>query len=177
MYFLQGMCFGLRDIKLGIKRNIITRTNIYCQYNERRKSLNDQKVANYFLPFRIRPQIGASLDQIGKEGKGFLDTFVEMLLSWVIVLDVTSLNELPLLLGAALENVFWQTTNSGNFCTEKNLNEARTNIILNQRVVRLDRGWPLLSKSGRMSPFRFRYKKRNRNDKFYQENKENCKEG
>ena len=106
MYFLQGMCFSLRDIKLGIKRNIITRTNIYCQYNERRKSLNDQKVANYFLPFRIRPQIGASLDQIGKEGKGFLDTFVEMLLSWVIVLDVTSLNELPLLLGAALENVF-----------------------------------------------------------------------
>ena len=106
MYFLQGMYFSLRDIKLGIKRNIITRTNIYCQYNERRKSLNDQKVANYFLPFRIRPQIGASLDQIGKEGKGFLDTFVEMLLSWVIVLDVTSLNELPLLLGAALENVF-----------------------------------------------------------------------
>ena len=106
MYFLQGMCFSLRDIKLGIKRNIITRTNIYCQYNERRKSLNDQKVANYFLPFRIRPQIGASLDQVGKEGKGVLDTFVEMLLSWVIVLDVTSLNELPLLLGAALENVF-----------------------------------------------------------------------
>ena len=68
--------------------------------------MNDQKVANYFLPFRIRPQIGASLDQVGKEGKGVLDTFVEMLLSWVIVLDITSLNELPLLLGAALENVF-----------------------------------------------------------------------
>ena len=70
--------------------------------------MNDQKVANYFLPFRIRPQIGASLalDQVGNEGKGVLDTFVEMLLSWVIVLDVTSLNELPLLLGAALENVF-----------------------------------------------------------------------
>ena len=62
--FLQGMCFGLRDINLGIKRNIITKTNIYCQYNERRKSLNDQKVENYFLPFRIRPEIGASLDQV-----------------------------------------------------------------------------------------------------------------
>ena len=81
--------------------------------------MNDQKVANYFLPFRIRPQIGASLDQIGKEGKGFLDTFVEMLLSWVIVLDVTSLNELPLLLGAALENVFDKQQTQGTVNREE----------------------------------------------------------
>ena len=40
-----------------------------------------------------------------------------VVLTGVIVLDVTSLNELPLLLGATLENVFLT-----NFCTDTKKN-------------------------------------------------------